>query len=112
MVSQVWARLKFPLDWICLDSICLSAVLQLADGLRFCEFCVIGFHSRDVLLPLMVLPQKSWKGGSGWVQLCPPVQFGSNCIPVEQFLPMLRFEHRSKLDQLGIDIISFDTEIS
>jgi hypothetical protein len=49
--------------------------------------------------------------GSEQVQLRPPVQFGSNCIPVEQFLPMLRFEHRSKLDQLGIEIGSLSTKM-
>jgi hypothetical protein len=36
---------------------------------------------------------------------------GSNGIPVEQFLPMVRFEHKSKLDQLGIEISSLDTKM-
>jgi hypothetical protein len=42
--------------------------------------------------------------GSSFVQLGPPVQLGSNDIPVEQFLASVRFEHKSKLDQLGIEI--------
>ena len=48
------------------------------------------------------------EGGSGCVQLGPPVQLGSNDMPVERFLAMLRFEHKSKLGQLGIKIGSLD----
>jgi hypothetical protein len=46
------------------------------------------------------------------------VRYGSSVskepfdIPVERFLASLRFEHRSKLDQLGIETGSFDTKIS
>jgi hypothetical protein len=43
--------------------------------------------------------------------LRPPVQLGSNGITVEQFLPMLRFEHKSKLDQLGVEISYLDTKM-
>jgi hypothetical protein len=31
-------------------------------------------------------------------------------MPVERFLASLRFEHRSKLDQLGIEIGTLDTK--
>jgi hypothetical protein len=51
------------------------------------------------------------EGGSSFVQLGPPVQLGSNGIPLEEFLPRLRFEHKSKLDQLGIEISSLDIEL-
>jgi hypothetical protein len=59
----------------------------------------------------MIFLQNHGEGGSSFVQLGPPVQFGSNCIPTEQFLPMLRFEHRSKLDQLGIKIGSLSSKM-
>jgi hypothetical protein len=55
--------------------------------------------------------QNHEEGGSSFVQLRPPVQLGSNDIPVEQFLSMLRFEHKSKLDQLGVEISSLDTKM-
>jgi len=32
-------------------------------------------------------------------------------ITVERFLASVRFDHRSKLDQLGIEIGSLDTEM-
>ena len=38
------------------------------------------------------------------VQLRPPVQYEPLDMPVERFLASVRFEHRSKLDQLGIDL--------
>ena len=36
------------------------------------------------------------------VQLRQPVQFGSNDIPIEQFLTSVRFDHKSKLDPFEI----------
>jgi len=52
----------------------------------------------------MVFLKNHGEGGSEQVQLGPPVQFEPLDIPVERFLASVRFEHRSKLDQLGIEI--------
>ena len=45
------------------------------------------------------------------VQLRPPVQFEPLDVPVERFLDSVRFEHRSKIDQLGIELGTFDVKI-
>ena len=45
------------------------------------------------------------------IPLGPPVQLELPDTPVEQFFVSLRFEHRHKLDQLGIEISSLDTKI-
>ena len=51
------------------------------------------------------------EGGSSFVQLGPPVQLGSSYTPVEQFLASLRFEHKSKLDLLGVEIGYVDKKL-
>jgi hypothetical protein len=44
--------------------------------------------------------------------LGPPVQIEALDMPVERFLASVRFEHRSKLGQLGIEIGSFNEKVS
>ena len=60
----------------------------------------------------MIFLQYLGEGGSSFVQLGPPAQFESLDVPVERFLASVRFEHKSKLDQLGIKLSSFDNKIS
>jgi hypothetical protein len=59
----------------------------------------------------MIFLQNHGEGGSSFVQLGPPVQFGSSDSSNVQFLASIRFEHKSKLDQLGIEIGSLDTKM-
>jgi hypothetical protein len=56
----------------------------------------------------MIFLQNHGEGGSSFVQLGP--QFKP--LDIEGFLDSIRFEHKSKLDQLGIEIGSFDGKIS
>jgi hypothetical protein len=44
--------------------------------------------------------------------LRPPVQFEALDRHVKRFLAFMRFDHRSNLDQLGIEIGSFDEKVS
>jgi hypothetical protein len=53
----------------------------------------------------MVLIKNHGEGGSSFVQYRPQKSLG---MPVERFFASLRFEQRGKLDQLGIEIDSFD----
>ena len=53
----------------------------------------------------MIFLQNHGEGGSSFVQL------GSNDIPIEQFLISVRFEHKSKLDQLGIKTGSLEKKM-
>ena len=59
----------------------------------------------------MIFLQNHGDGGSSFVQLGPPVQLGSSEIPIEQFLASVRFEHKSKLDQLEIEIDPSDIKM-
>jgi hypothetical protein len=52
------------------------------------------------------------EGGSSFVQHRPLFENELLDMPVGQFLASLRFEQRGKLDQLGIELGSFDTKIS
>jgi len=54
---------------------------------------------------MVFLLQKHGEGGSEHVQYRPLKALD---IPVERFLVSLRFEQRGKLDQLGIEINSFE----
>jgi hypothetical protein len=69
------------------------------------------YYSKQVIPSRLItpidglLPQNHGEGGSNFVQHRPQKSFG---VPVERFLASLRFEHRSKLDQLGIEIGSLD----
>jgi hypothetical protein len=49
------------------------------------------------------------EGGSSFVQYRSQKSLD---MPIERFFASLRFEHKSKLDQLGIEIGSFDEKIS
>jgi hypothetical protein len=53
----------------------------------------------------MILSEIYGEGGSGWVQYRPQKSLD---MQIERFLASLRFEQRGKLDQLGIEIGSFD----
>ena len=48
------------------------------------------------------------EGGSEQVRFRPFLQNELPDMPVEQFLAYLRFEQREKLDQLGIEMGTFD----
>jgi hypothetical protein len=63
------------------------------------------------LPPIVIFLQNHGEGGSSFVQLRPPVQFEPLDIPVERFLVSVRFEHKSKLDQLEIEINSLNQKI-
>jgi len=53
----------------------------------------------------LFLPQNHGEGGSSFVQHRPQKSLD---MPIERFLASLRFEQKGKLDQLGIEIGSFD----
>jgi hypothetical protein len=59
----------------------------------------------------MIFLQNHGEGGSSFVQHHPPVQLEPLDMPVERFLASVRFENKSKLDQLGIEIGSLDTKM-
>jgi hypothetical protein len=48
--------------------------------------------------------------GSSFVQHRPLGQLKPLDVPADRFLASVRFEHRSKLDQMAIEIGSLDTE--
>jgi len=50
--------------------------------------------------------------GSSFVQLGPFSSSRTISIPLDQFLAFVRFEYRSKFDKLGVEIGSFDTNIT
>ena len=56
-------------------------------------------------LHLWFLPKNNGEGGSSFVQHRPQLE---PLDIIEGFLGSLRFEHRSKLDQLGIEIGAFE----
>lgn len=63
----------------------------------------------NINTPIWCFSKNHREGGSSYVQLRPqPEPLDS----IEGFLGSLRFEHRSKLDQLEIEIGSFDTKIA
>jgi hypothetical protein len=51
------------------------------------------------------LDKNHGEGGSSFVQHRPQKSLG---IPIERFFASLRFEQRGKLDQLGVEIGTFD----
>jgi hypothetical protein len=53
----------------------------------------------------MFLTQNHGEGGSSFVQHRPQKSLD---MPIERFFASLRFEQRGKLDQLGVEIGSFD----
>jgi hypothetical protein len=53
----------------------------------------------------MLFPKNYGEGGSSFVQHRPQKSLD---MPIERFFASLRFEQRGKLEQLGIDIGSFD----
>jgi hypothetical protein len=57
------------------------------------------------------LEKNHGEGGSSFVQLRPTPSTQTDSISVNQFLASVRFEHKSKLDQLGIEISSLDSKI-
>lgn len=61
--------------------------------------------------PVMVFAHKII-GKAARVQFRPLFEKKLLDVPVEQFLVSLRFQQRGKLDQLGIEIGSFDKESS
>jgi hypothetical protein len=56
----------------------------------------------------MIFLQNHGEGGSEQVRQGSSAQKEPLSIPVERFFSMLRFENRRKLDDLGIEIGSFD----
>jgi hypothetical protein len=56
----------------------------------------------------MVLSENPGEGGSSQVPFPPLLEKELLDKPFEQFLASLRFEQRRRLEQLGIEISSFD----
>jgi hypothetical protein len=59
----------------------------------------------------MIFLQNHWDGGSSFVQLRPQLENKPLDRQVKRFLSSVRFEHKSKLDQLGIEIGSLSTKM-
>ena len=57
----------------------------------------------------MIFSKNHREGGSEQVRFRPQLE---SLDDLEGFLGSLRFEHRNKLDQLGIEIGSFEEKIS
>jgi hypothetical protein len=56
----------------------------------------------------MVSLKNHGEGGSEHVRFRPQIETEPFDVSVERFLASLRFQQRGKLDQLGIEIGSFD----
>jgi hypothetical protein len=56
----------------------------------------------------MILTQNHGEGGSEQVRFRPLLENELLDMPVEQFLASLRFDQREKLDQLGIELGTFE----